>query len=167
MVNEENNKSTQGYQEELVNVSNDIVGIDRRLGELYDAIELGKLDLDDLIPRIRGLRSQQEQLLARKTEIEMHLSDKHIEIASLETIAECTDDLHDLLNGSSLAQRKAFVRSFVKDIKIIGSEATLIYTMPLIPDKPRKRKKEVLSIEQYGGRYWIRTSDLLRVKQAL
>lgn len=41
-----------------------IRGVQERLSHLYDALETGKLELDDLAPRIKGLRADQQTLLA-------------------------------------------------------------------------------------------------------
>ncbi len=61
----------------------------------------------------------------------------------------------------------AFTKGFVESVKVTGGEALLTYSFPLLPKGETQDKIGVLSSVQYGGRYWIRTSDLLRVKQAL
>ena len=77
--------------------------------------------------------------------------------------------LHNLLNESSLAERRAFIRSFVfvKEVKVWGDEVWLIYTMPLPPRGVFEEKTGVLSTVQYSGRYWARTSDLCDVNAVL
>ena len=134
---------------------------------LYDAIETGKLDLDDVVIRIRELRSRQDQLQARRMEIEGQMSDRKVELADLESITNCVDDLRELLKEGSTAERRAFIRGFVKEVKVTGNEVVLSYTMPLIPDNLTMEKEGVLPTVQYGGQYRTRTCDLLRVKQAL
>lgn len=52
------------------------------LERLYDAIETGKLDLDDVVIRIRELRSRQDQLQARRIEIESQMSDRKVELSA-------------------------------------------------------------------------------------
>ena len=51
----------------------------------------------------------------------------------METIIRYVDDLRSLLDESSLAERKSFIRSFVKDVRVAGNEVLLTYTMPLPP----------------------------------
>jgi len=59
MVNEEMDSATKSYQNELVIITNAIEDINRRLERLYDVIETGKLNLDDIVVRIRELQRQQ------------------------------------------------------------------------------------------------------------
>jgi len=118
-------------------------------------METGKIDLDDLAPRIHELRNRQERLQARKVQIASFLSDRRIELASPEIVRSYVDDLRNLLNNSSLAERRAFIRSFIKEVKVTGNEVLLTYTIPLSPRGVSEEKVGVLSTVQHGGRYWI------------
>jgi hypothetical protein len=109
--------------------------------------------LEDLVPRIRELRTRQEQLNSRKFEIENLVSDRRVELADLKTMTAYVDDLHELLREGSLAERRAFIKSFVVDIKVTGKEAVLSYKMPVAPEKVTMTKAGVLPTVQYGGRY--------------
>ena len=64
----------------------------------------------------------------------MLLSDRRVELADLETVTECVDDLRSLLEEKTLAERKSFIRSFVKEVKVTGDEVLLTYTIPLPPE---------------------------------
>jgi site-specific DNA recombinase len=119
------------------------------------------------VPRIRELQSRQEQLQARRIEIETQISDRRVELVDLETISHYVEDLHDLLKEGSLTERRAFIRSFVREVKVTGDEAVLTYSIPLLPEKVAIEKEGVLPTVQYGGRYKTRTCDPLRVKQVL
>ena len=154
MVNEELDSTMNSYQYKLNLISNAIVDVNHRLERLYDAIETGKLNLDDLVVRIRELRSRQDQLQARRIEIESHMSDRKVELADLENITRYVDDLHELLKEGSLAERRTFIRSFVKEVRVTGNEALLSYSMPILPEKVTIEKDGVLPTVQYGGRYW-------------
>ena len=67
-------------------------------------------------------------------EIECQMSDRKVELAGLETVSSYANDLHGLLKESSLVERRAFIRSFVREVKVTGNEVVLEYTMPLLPD---------------------------------
>jgi hypothetical protein len=95
--------------------------------------------------------------------MEQQLSDRRVELADSETVARYVADLHDLLNESSLAERKSFVRSFVKEVKVTGDEVLLTYTIPMLPMGIIEEKLPVLSIVHDGGPYWTRTNEALRV----
>ena len=51
----------------------------------------------------------------------------------MKTVAGYVADLRNLLSESSLAERKSFIKSFVKEVKVIGTEVRLIYTIPMPP----------------------------------
>ena len=60
------------------------------------------------------------------------------------------EDLRNLLMHSSLAERKAFIKSFVREVKVSGDEVLLSYTIPLPPQgiTEDEDKVGVLSIVQ-------------------
>ena len=68
----------QSYEAELEIISQAVNDTNQRLGRLYDAIETGKIGLEDLVGRIRELRQQLEQLQARKIEVEINMSDRRV-----------------------------------------------------------------------------------------
>ena len=86
-------------------------------------------------------------------------------MADQDTINAYVADLHNLLSESELSQKKAFIRSFVKELIVTGNEVRLIYTMPAL--EINEPEESVLSTVRNGGRHRIRTYDLLRVKQML
>jgi len=74
-----------------------------------------------------------------------------VELADEKTVSSYVSDLHNLLNESSLAEKKSFVRSFVKEVKVTGDEVLLTYTMPILPTGMTQEKLPVLRIVHYGG----------------
>jgi site-specific DNA recombinase len=152
LVNEEMDSVALGYRENLDTIIEEIANLNRRLERLYDALETGKIGLNELAPRIQELRRRHEQLQVRKIEIECLLSDRRVYLASPDIIAADVEDLRNLLSYSPLAERKAFIRSFVKEIKVRGNNVSIAYTPPPMPDGEGIDKDGVLSIVQYGGR---------------
>jgi site-specific DNA recombinase len=152
VVNDEMDEAIRSYQNELELVSSTIADINHRLERLYDAIETGKLNLDDVVARIRDLRQRQEQLQAKRIEIESQMSDRKVELADFETVSCYVADLHNLLKEGSLTERRTFIRSFIQEIRVKGNEAILTYTMPILPEKITIEKEGVLPTVQYGGR---------------
>ena len=100
---------------------------------------------------IRESRSRQEQLQLRRIEIENQMPNRRVELADLENVSRYVDDLHNLLKEGSLAERRAFIKSFIKEIRVTGNEAALAYTIPILPEKVTIEKEGVLPIVQYGG----------------
>ena len=166
-VSEELNCNSESYQEELNTIEKELIDTSARLQRVYDAIETGKIILDDLAPRIRELRERQLKLQTRKEELLSLLSGQKAQVASKEEVAECVTALREILEENSLLERKAFIRSFVKEVKVTNNDVLLTYTLPILPGKVTEEKIPVLSIVHYGGRYRTRTCDPLRVKQVL
>lgn len=152
IVNEEMDGFALESNQRLDSIIDGIADVDRRLERLYDALETGKIQLADLAPRIQQLRQKREQLQAAKWKLEQQLSDRRVELADAKAVADCLSDLRDLLTEGSFAERKTFIRSFVKEIKVTGDDALLTYTMPILPGGVTEERLSVLSIVQYSGR---------------
>ncbi len=59
------------HRDQLDAVLKEIAEVNRRLDRLYDAIETGKVTLDDLSPRIKQLKEQKTKLESQKWELGM------------------------------------------------------------------------------------------------
>ncbi|MFC1865383.1 recombinase family protein [Chloroflexota bacterium] len=155
LVNEQIDVASKEFHEELKIISREEDGIAGRLNKLYDAVETGNISLNDLAPRIRDLRSRQEKLLARRSELEIAMSDRKVELADMKLVKSYINDLRNTLDDGLLTDRRAFIRSFIKEIIVSKQEVKLIYTIPLLPDGLKEECVGVLPIVRYGGRYWI------------
>ena len=115
------------------------------------------------------MSSRRHDLLqAARLELEQQLSDRRVELADEKTVSSYVSDLHNLLSESSLAEKKSFVRSFVKEVKVTGDEVLLTYTMPMLSRGITEEKlPEVLPMVTLGGAEGTRTPDLLRAREAL
>lgn len=153
LVNEQMDSASGEYRDELKLISREEESISARLDRLYDAVETGNISLDDLTPRIRELRNRQEQLLSRRIELEALMSDRKVELADLSMVKDYVGDLRDTLDESPLFERRAFIRSFVKEVRVTDGEAILTYSIPVLPEKVAIEKEGVLPTVQYGGRY--------------
>jgi len=152
LANRELDSLAQSKISEIDMITQAIDDTNHRLGRLYDAIETGKLDLGDLALRIKELRHRQEQLHTRKNEIENELSDRRVDLIDMETMTGYAAEMQEIIREGSLAHRKAFIRGFVKDIRVTGERAVLSYSQPGLPDKVELDLEEVPRIVQYGGR---------------
>lgn len=114
LVNEEMDSAAKEYREQLDTISDEVTDVSHRLERLYDALETGKVGLDDLTPRIQQLRYRQEQLQARKWELEALLSDRRVELASLEMVTRYVDDLRNLLNESPRQKEKLLSKASLR-----------------------------------------------------
>ena len=167
LVNEEMDTAADDYRERLSVISAEIDSVNRRLERLYDALETGSLQLADLAPRIQRLRQRQEQLNAARWELENLLSDRKVELADMETVKNYVEDLRNLLEDSPLTERKSFIKSFVKEVRVTGSEVLLSYNIPLSAGAASQETFVVPPIVHDGGPFWTRTRDLSLIRTAL
>jgi uncharacterized protein involved in exopolysaccharide biosynthesis len=137
----------------LETVAAGIADVNQRLERLYDALETGKVTMDDLSPRIQELRERQKQLNAAKWELEALLADRHLEMADEKTVRPLIEELRALLSESPLSERRSFIRSFVNEVKVTGDQVVLTYTLPMPPKELTVEAMPVPPIVQYGGRY--------------
>lgn len=151
MVMEELNTNVATYETEIGTIDSAIVDVVARLDRLYDALETGKISIDILAPRIRELKERQEKLQARKDELHMLLTGEKAEVATQQEVAECAADFKGLLQEGSLVERKAFVRSFVNEVRVTGEQVLVNYTIPTSLSKLKEEKNPVLDIIHYGG----------------
>ena len=115
-----------------------------------------------------GVRKDQlDKLQSRMAELEMALAGERAEAASEEEIIKCASEVKGLLDSGSISERRSFIKSYVKEIRITGDEARLTQTLPMLPGGNADEAVPVLGIEQSGGRYWARTSDLCDVNAVL
>ena len=154
LVNEEMDAKASVYREGLDTIIREMDEVHRRLARLYEALETGNLTMEDLAPRIRELRQRQKLLETSRLEMEANLSDRRVELTDLGLVTEYVEDLRNVLTYSSLAERRSFIRSFVREVKVTGSDALLSYTMPLPPQGVTQEWMGVLNTVHYGGQYW-------------
>ena len=140
------------HHNELDDISRTMNDTNRRLERIYDAIETGKIDLADLAVRSKELRQRQEQLQTQRIEIENRMSDRRVELVNLEMMTEYIADVQVVLREGTLVERKAFIRSFVKDIRVSGDDAVLTYSVPELPENVSLEGAGVPRIVQRGGR---------------
>ena len=99
--------------------------------------------------------------------MDQQLSDRRGELADANTVTGYVSELRDFLSESPLAERKSFVKSFVKEVRVTGDEATLAYTIPMLPKGATDEILPVLSTVHYGGAEGIRTPCLFNAIEAL
>ena len=153
LVNEEIDADSGSSRERLTAVEADLKNTVARLNRHYDALETGKLTMDELGPRIRELREQEKSLRVTKWELEALLSARKVQLVDERSARQALEDLKGILNDSPLNETRAFIRSFVREVKVTGSEVLLTYTMPM-DEGLVEEQLPVTSIVKDGGRYW-------------
>ena len=77
-----------------------------------------------------------------------------VELADKETVKGCVDDLRNMLEDSTITERKSFIKSFVREVRVTGSQVSLYYRPPLLSGMMSKETVLVPPIVHDGGRYW-------------
>ena len=159
LVNEELDTTHSELKDRLDVIDAELSDIDNRLSKNYDALETGKLILDDLALRIKELRARQEQLNRVRVQVEAELILQGKPYINTDLVKSYAEDLKSLLEESDFTESKAFLRSFVKKIVVNGEEATIYYNLPVPPDGRKKQKVGVLPIVTPGGDGGTRTPE--------
>jgi hypothetical protein len=152
LVNEEMDSASVSYKDEFNSILCELEETGHRLGRLYDVVENNlEISYSDLAPRIRELREQQDKLQQRKAQLEETISQRKIELASKEAVRKYVEELNEFLNESTLVERKAFIRSFIQEVKVTDREVMVQYSLPLTREGIDEERLEVLPIVRYGG----------------
>lgn len=156
LLNDEVNRGKTQIEDLLEEKDAQIDLLNGRLDKLYAALETGKLDMDDLAPRIKDLRAQIEALKGARVDLELQRASKAIDLTRAEVQAMVAD-LHDAMDKGDMFERKSFLRSFIDRIDLDRPDGgTITYRLPLVSGKqeglPEKGGRlEVLSMEKTGG----------------
>jgi hypothetical protein len=161
LTNEELGSGIELEKDRLNSIEKHIADIDSRLENLYDALEKGSFDSFELAPRIRKLKARRNELLAQRNQAECSLKMSVIETPDINLIRVHVDDIKQLLSESSIIERRAFLKSFVKNIEVGKEAVTVNYHLPMPPAKSDKDTLGVLPFIMSGRPYRSRTCDTL------
>ena len=174
LVDEEMDGVAKEQRHRLQMLEQEIAEVRRKLDRIWHALETTDLDISHASSRIKGHREREEQLEVAAKEAKMALLERRTMLDSVDTITEFAKDMSDFLKTSSLTESKAFVRSFVKEIRVNTRRATVAYTIP-IPEESSPSEEimtatglgtGVLPTVLCGSAYGIRTRDL-RLERAV
>ena len=129
------------------------------------------VDMADFTPRIRQHRERQERLEYSAEQARAALAQRRKVLDDVNTIAAYAKDMRDFLNESELTERRAFIKSFVKEIVVMPGDALFRYTVPmpddsLIPGRAAEKVAlpgPVLSTMHDGGPTWMVGSTIFEM----
>ena len=136
LLDEEMDGVASEQRERLSAIEEELEDLNRRLGRIWQAIETTDIELADASERIREHREHKEKLEIAAEEARALLSDRRRLLDSADTIATFAEGMSEFLMTSELTETKAFVWSFVKEIKIGSDSADILYTIPTPEDSP-------------------------------
>jgi site-specific DNA recombinase len=151
LVNKELDTGHNLLTDKLDAVDRELNEIRLKLSRLYEALETGKLSLDDLAPRIKEQRAREAELGKVRLQVEAEMLMQGPDQIDAETIKAHARDLKAILEEADLGSSKAFLKTFVKRVEINGNDAVIRYTLPVPPNGDMKDKVTVLPIDTPGG----------------
>jgi site-specific DNA recombinase len=167
LVNEELQSASCGLKDRMDVIDAELRDIRGRLPKLYDALETGRLELNDLAPRIRELKARQDELSKARVQVEAEMLARGVEQVDVDIVKTYAGDLRALLNQADITERKAFLRSFISRIEVNKKQVTIHYNLPIPQGVPSNEQSGVLPIETLGGDRGIRTPNLCDANAAL
>src|SRR5215472_1837320 len=159
LTNEEIGRAKEQYEERLALIETQVEDVRRRLYKLYDALETGKLEVEDLAPRIKELKIQMDGLEEKRSDLVESIREARVDLLEASVVRAYVDDLKALLSKGSIVEQKSFLRSFVKRIEVNLPQVVINYTMPLKTQKVEPLDREVLPFAYAGSPGRTRTSD--------
>ena len=159
LMDEEMDGVAAEQRERLESIEAELIEVRRRLDRVWYVIENSELDISDATSRIREHRERQEKLEIAAEEARALLSERRAVLDNVDTIAAFAEDMSDFLMTSEITESRAFIKSFVKEIKVKPGKATVYYTIPMSDDSPIPGRdaeelalhSPVLSTVKYGG----------------
>ena len=156
IVNEEIASASGDLHRKLAAIDAELGEVGSRLLRLYDALETGKLSLDDLAPRIKELKMRQDEINKVRIQVEADMVVEGVELVDADAVKSHVGDLKSLLEDTETTRRKAFIKSFVKRITVDGKNVMVNYKLP--GSAGSTVESEVLPTETFGG---VRLSHIL------
>ena len=98
MTNEEITRAKDEREDKLAAVDRQTGDVEARLDKLYNALETGKLELEDLAPGIKALRSQKDDLEEKQLAIVESLKETTVELLGVPRVKAYVEYLRELLS---------------------------------------------------------------------
>ncbi len=151
LTNEEINQTRNQFEDRLALVDGQLTDLRERLHKLYNALETGKLYVEDLAPRIQELKAPIDGLDGKRMEFVERTRSARVERLEASVVNTYLEDLRALLNKGSIMEQESFLRSFIERIAVDLPHVTIDYTIPLKTTQAEPSASEVLSFAYTGG----------------
>ena len=126
-------------------------GLKKQLGRVWQFIsKRDSIDVAAASDHIVALRERKESLESAPDEAKAVLAERRQYLDSADTIAAFVEEMSEFLTTSELTETKAFVHSFVKEIRVKPGRAAIIYSMPT-PDDSQLGGADSAEIAINGG----------------
>jgi site-specific DNA recombinase len=165
LANEEIKTNSSIFIKQQSQIELELAQAENRLNTLYSALETGKIELEDLAPRIKQVRTQIKELQDHKSELIDKNDNNSSPIISHDGVKGYVRSLNELLRSPSFLEQKAFLRSIIKTVRVDEPQVEIEYRLP--PEKELTNSEGVLSIGGLGSPTRARTWNLAVNSRAL
>ena len=137
LLDEEMDGSAREHRQKLESIEAELEEVKKQLGRVWHFISKSdSIDVAAASDHIVALRERKENLESAADEARAVLADRRQYLDSADTIAAFAEEMSKFLTTSELTETKAFVHSFVKEIRVKPGRAAIIYSMPTPDDSP-------------------------------
>ena len=134
LVNDELAGSLEGLKDRVGYIQSQRSDVEKRLERLFQTLETGTLEMENVAPRIKEHRLKLDLLARTETEVCQALDAGKVKLVDRQIVLEYVGHLGQVLSEGGVGERKTILKSFVEAIEIKGSEVTVTYTLPLPPE---------------------------------
>ena len=153
-VNEDYDSAETTYKERINTIEAESIDVSARLSKLNDVLETGKINLDDLAPRIKELKARKDDLARASAIAEAELLTKGSAHTDEQLVKLHAQDIKNVLEEAQVNESKAFLRSFIKRIEINNGKAVVKFNLPVPQKLSDGEIPSVLPIDTLGGDEW-------------
>ena len=121
----------------LRTIEDELAEVKRQLERIWRHIATSDTVMAEVSVHIKELQDRQERLEDAAEDARAMLSQRLKVLDDVNTIAAYAKDMKDFLDESELAERRAFIQSFVKEIVVMPGDALLRYTIPISQSTPK------------------------------
>ena len=135
VVDEQMDGVSGEQRKRLETIESELADVRGRLERLYDLVETTtEFNMADFAHRIRDHKERQERLESAAEGARAFLAQRRAVLDDVRTITAYAQDMNRFLRKSALTERRAFIETFVKEIKLLPDNAVVRYTVPMPDD---------------------------------
>ena len=141
VVDEEMGGVAREQRKRLKTIVDELQDVKRQLDRIWRYIATSDTVMADASVHIKELRDRQERLENAAEDARSMLSQRLKVLDDVNTITAYAKEMSDFLSESEPTERRAFIKSFVKEIVVMPGDALVRYTIPI---SQSTRKTQVL-----------------------
>ena len=152
LTNEELRVNQRRAANRLDRLDEEARSVEQKLSNLYSALESGKVDVDDLAPRLKELRLMQIELEDKGAEALEELDETDDNLIDPLVMDHYVEDLRSVLESASFMECKRFLRTFIRRIDFNKQQVGIEYTVPMLSAMGRPRRPKYFTSTELAPR---------------